>query len=250
MPAALVTGGARRIGRAIVERLAHEGYAAAIHCHGSVGEAEALSRAIGAGGGRADVIEADLTDGDAVQSLVGRATSALGPITLLVNNASVFEPDDIRSLDEAVWQRHFRVNLQAPVFLAAAFADHLPVGFEGAIINVIDQRVWKLTPHFLSYTLSKSALLTATQSMAQALAPRIRVNAVAPGPTLASSRQHGEEFARQCTAVPLGRGPHPDEIAQAVLFLANARSVTGQMIAVDGGQHLAWQTPDVLAAAE
>jgi NAD(P)-dependent dehydrogenase (short-subunit alcohol dehydrogenase family) len=250
MRTALVTGGARRIGEAIVRRLAKEGYAVAIHCHRSGREAEVLGRAIQAMGGRAAVIEADLADPDAVRSIVAQAGAALGPVTLLVNNASVFEPDDIGSLDEAVWERHFGVNLRAPVFLARDFADQLPNGVEGAIVNVIDQRVWKPTPHFLSYTLSKSALFTATQTMAQALAPWIRVNAVGPGPTLASRRQRRDDFARQGASVPLGHGPSPEEIAKAVLFLAGARSVTGQMIAVDGGQHLAWQTPDVLAAAE
>ena len=183
-----------------------------------------------------------------MSSIIAQAGAALGPLTLLVNNASVFEPDDIGSLDEVGWERHFGVNLRAPVFLARDFAAQLPDGVDGAIINVIDQRVWKPTPHFLSYTLSKSALFTATQTMAQALAPRIRVNAVGPGPTLASSRQRRDDFARQGASVPLGHGPSPEEIAETVLFLATARSVTGQMIAVDGGQHLAWQTPDVLAA--
>jgi NAD(P)-dependent dehydrogenase (short-subunit alcohol dehydrogenase family) len=250
MRTALVTGGARRIGEAIVKRLAAEGWAVAIHCHRSGHEAKALDRAIQAAGGRAAIIEADLADAAAVSSIIAQAGGALGPVTLLVNNASVFEPDDIGSLDEVVWERHFGVNLRAPVFLARDFAAQLPDGVDGAIINVIDQRVWKPTPHFLSYTLSKSALFTATQTMAQALAPRIRVNAVGPGPTLASSRQRRDDFARQGASVPLGQGPNPEEIAEAVLFLATARSVTGQMIAVDGGQHLAWQTPDVLAAAE
>jgi NAD(P)-dependent dehydrogenase (short-subunit alcohol dehydrogenase family) len=250
MRTALVTGGARRIGEAIVKRLASDGWAVAIHCHRSGHEAKALGRAIQAAGARAAILEADLADAAAVSSIIAQAGAALGPLTLLVNNASVFEPDDIGSLDEVGWERHFGVNLRAPVFLARDFAAQLPHGVDGAIINVIDQRVWKPTPHFLSYTLSKSALLTATQTMAQALAPRIRVNAVGPGPTLASSRQRRDDFARQGASVPLGHGPNPEEIAEAVLFLATARSVTGQMIAVDGGQHLAWQTPDVLAAAE
>jgi NAD(P)-dependent dehydrogenase (short-subunit alcohol dehydrogenase family) len=250
MRTALVTGGARRIGRAIVERLAAEGYAVAIHCHRSDEEAHALGRALQAKGAGAEVVEADLGDAAMLGGLVRRARATLGALTLLVNNASAFEPDDIHSLDEALWERHFRINLQAPVFLARDFAAQLPEGGEGAIVNVIDQRVWKPTPQFFSYTLSKSALFTATQTMAQALAPWIRVNAVGPGPTLASRRQHEDDFARQGASVPLGHGPRPEEIAEAVLFLASAKSVTGQMLAVDGGQHLAWQTPDVLAAAE
>jgi NAD(P)-dependent dehydrogenase (short-subunit alcohol dehydrogenase family) len=250
MGTALVTGGARRIGRAIVERLAAEGYAVAIHCHRSDHEAHALRRALQAQGARAEVVEADLGDAATLAGLVRRARAALGTLTLLVNNASVFEPDDIGSLDEALWERHFRINLRAPVFLARDFADQVPEGGEGAIVNVIDQRVWNPTPQFFSYTLSKSALFTATQTLAQALAPGIRVNAVGPGPTLASRRQGQDDFARQGASVPLGHGPRPEEIADAVLFLAKAGSVTGQMLAVDGGQHLAWETPDVLAAAE
>jgi NAD(P)-dependent dehydrogenase (short-subunit alcohol dehydrogenase family) len=250
MRTALVTGGARRIGRAIVERLVAEDYAVAIHYGRSHDAAHALRRSVEGKGGRAAVIEADLADAAMVQKVIGQAREALGPVTLLVNNASVFEPDDIHTVGEASWERHLATNLRAPVFLARDFARQLPEPTEGAIVNIIDQRVWKTTPGFLSYTLSKSALFTATRTMAQALAPRIRVNAVGPGPTFASSRQRAEDFARQNASLPLGDGPRPDEIADAVLFLASARSVTGQMLAVDGGQHLAWQTPDVLAAAE
>lgn len=248
MRTALVTGGARRIGRAIVERLAGAGYSVAIHYNRSHEDAETLRRTLGDTGGRAVVIEADLADPDKIALVLAQARATLGPITLLVNNASVFEPDDIRSVDAALWERHFAVNLRGPVLLARDFARQLPAASRGAIVNVIDQRVFRPTPHFLSYTLSKSALLTATQTLAQALAPRIRVNAVGPGPTLASRRQDPSEFARQGAALPLGHGPHPEEIADAVLFLANATSVTGQMLAVDGGQHLAWQTPDVLVS--
>jgi NAD(P)-dependent dehydrogenase (short-subunit alcohol dehydrogenase family) len=250
MRTALVTGGARRIGRAIVERLAAEGHAVAIHCHRSDKEAHALRRALQAKGARMEVVAADLCDPAMLAGLVRQARAALGSLTLLVNNASAFEPDDIQSLEEALWERHFRINLRAPVFLARDFAAQAPDDCEGAIVNVIDQRVWKPNPQFFSYTLSKSALFTATQTLAQALSPRIRVNAVGPGPTLASRRQHEDDFARQGASVPLGHGPRPEEIADAVLFLAQARSVTGQMLAVDGGQHLAWETPDVLAAAE
>ena len=250
MRTALVTGGARRIGRAIVERLAAEGYAVAIHCHRSAEKAHVLRRALHTKGARAEVVVADLADPASCAGLVRDARTAVGPLTLLVNNASAFEPDEIHSLDEALWERHFQINLRAPVFLARDFAEQVSVGGEGEIVNVVDQRVWKPTPQFFSYTLSKSALFTATLTMAQALAPRIRVNAVGPGPTLASRRQGQDDFARQGASVPLGHGPRPEEIAEAVLFLVNAKSVTGQMLAVDGGQHLAWETPDVLAAAE
>ena len=245
-----MTGGAKRIGRAIALRLAQEGYAIAIHCRRSRQDAEDVQGLIERGGGCAAIIQADLADVDAVQGMVGAAGAALGPVTLLVNNASLFEADEVQTLDPGLWERHFAVNLRAPAFLARDFARQLPDGQEGVIVNIIDQRVWKLNPQFFSYTLSKAALLTATRTMAQALAPRIRVNAVGPGPTLASSRQSERDFARQGEALPLGRHPRPEEIADAVVFLAKGRSVTGQMLAVDGGQHLAWQTPDVVAVRE
>lgn len=249
-PAALVTGGARRIGRAIVEALAAEGYAVAIHHGRSRADAEALAQAIREKGGHAATLHADLADPASVESLVPAAVSAVGPLTLLVNSASVFERDGMGALDRALFDRHLSVNLSAPVFLADAFARQLPDGAGGAIVNLLDQRVFRLTPYFLSYTLSKAALWTATRTMAQALAPRIRVNAVGPGPTLANDRQSPDDFARQAKATPLGRPVAPAEIAAAVLYLARARSVTGQMIAVDSGQHLAWRTPDVEGIAE
>ena len=167
-----------------------------------------------------------------------------------MNSASEFSPDELGTLGLEQWDRHFAVNLRAPVFLARDMARLLPAGQEGCVVNILDQRVWKLTPQFFSYTLTKAALFTATQTMAQALAPRIRVNAVGPGPTLKSVRQAEEDFARQEAAVLLGRGPRPEEIAEAVVFLARAPSVTGQMIAVDGGQHLIGQTPDVTGIEE
>jgi NAD(P)-dependent dehydrogenase (short-subunit alcohol dehydrogenase family) len=248
--AALVTGGAQRIGRRIVERLAAESYAVAIQCRRSADEAERMAARIREAGGRAAVVQADLTDGDAVDRLVPEAVRALGPLTLLVNNASEFEPDEVETLSQERWDRHFAVNLRAPAFLARDFAHQLPAGGPGCIVNIVDQRVWKLTPQFFSYTLTKAALFTATQTMAQALAPRIRVNAVGPGPTLTNVRQGDEDFDKQSSAVLLGHGGTPDEIADAVLYLAQARSVTGQMIAVDGGQHLAWETPDVAGIKE
>lgn len=249
-PAALVTGGARRIGRAIVERLAREGFAVAIHCGRSVGEAEALRDQITGQGGRAAVVPGDLASSTAVEGIVASAARALGALTLLVNNASVFEPDTLESLSAGCWDRHFAVNLRAPAFLARDFARQVPGGEEGAVVNIVDQRVWKPTPDFFSYALTKAALLAATTTMAQALAPRVRVNAIGPGPTLISARQREADFQRQVAALPLARGPSPDEIADAVLYLARARSVTGQMIAVDGGQHIAWATPDVVGITE
>ncbi len=248
--AALVTGGARRIGRAMVERLAREGCRVAIHCNTSVGEAERLAHDIGAAGGRACVVRADLADADAVAGMVAAATTALGPLDLLVNSASEFEDDRIESLDLARYGRTLAVDLTAPLILARDFAAQLPEGAEGLVVNVLDQRVWKETPLFFSYQIAKSALWTATRTMARALAPRIRVNAIGPGPTLASPRQGEADFARQAAAVPLRRSSSPDEVCDALMYLVGARSVTGQMLALDGGQHLAWETPDVIGIRE
>ena len=241
-PAALVTGAARRIGRALALALHEAGYAVAIHARSSVADAESLRAQIVRAGGRAAVLRADLADHAAAAALVPAATAAVGPLTLLVNNAASFEPDEIGALDVARFDRQLAVNLRAPLFLAEAFATQANDG--ASIVNILDQRVFKLTPHFVSYTLAKSALHAATRMLAQALAPKVRVNAIAPGPTVQSLRQQPEDFARQAAAVPLGRGPTPQEIAAAVLYLAGARSVTGVTLAVDGGQHLAWQTPD------
>lgn len=240
--AALVTGGARRIGRAIARALHQAGYAVAIHARESVGDAEALRDELVRAGGRAGIVTADLADAAATTALIGAAVGAVGPLQLLVNNAASFEPDEIGSLEPTRFDRQFAVNLRAPLFLAQAFAMQAAEG--ASIVNLLDQRVLKPTPHFVSYTLAKSALHAATRMLAQALAPTVRVNAVAPGPTMASARQSEQDFAHQSAAVPLGRGPRPEEIAAAVVYLASARSVTGVTLAVDGGQHLAWATPD------
>jgi NAD(P)-dependent dehydrogenase (short-subunit alcohol dehydrogenase family) len=239
---ALVTGAGQRIGRAISLTLAHAGYAIAIHCRRSKDEAGALAKEVEKLGRRSAIVMADLADESAVAALVPNAAKALGPVTLLVNSAAIFEPDQIGSLTREGWQRQFAVNLAAPVFLAQSFAAQAPAG--SSIVNVVDQRVFKLTPHFLSYTLTKAALAAATHTLAQALAPNIRVNGVAPGPTLPSPRQDAAEFAHQAALLPLGHGPTPADIAQAVLFLASAHSTTGVIVAVDGGQHIAWKTPD------
>jgi NAD(P)-dependent dehydrogenase (short-subunit alcohol dehydrogenase family) len=237
-PAALVTGGALRIGRAIVLALARSGYAVAIHANKSLTDAEALRDKIISSGGRAGVVAADLADHDAVMGLMPAAVAAVGPLTLLVNNASAFEPDRIGDLDRDRFDRQIAVNLRAPVFLAQAFAAQASAG--GSIVNILDQRVYRPSPGFFSYGLSKSALYVATTTLAQGLAPHVRVNAVAPGPTL-PNMWHGEDaFARRTAAMPLGHGPSPEEVADAVLFLAQAKNVTGETIAVDGGQHIGW----------
>lgn len=246
---ALVTGGSKRIGLAISRRLAAEGFSVAIHVGGSLADGEALAGEIIASGGRACVLAGDLADPDVPKRLVADARAQLGSVTLLVNNASVFEPDGIGEINPALWDLHFAVNLRGPVLLIDAFAAQV-VDDGASVVNIVDQRVLRPVPHFLSYGLSKAGLASATVTLAQALAPRIRVNAVGPGPTLANSRQGAEDFAKQAGAVLLQRAVLPEEIAEAVLYLARARSVTGQMIAVDGGQHLAWQTPDVVGIKE
>lgn len=243
---ALVTGGARRIGRAIVQRLAEAGYAVAIHCNSSRTEALALADEIGAAGGQAHVVVADLVDPAAVERIVPEAEAALGPVSLLVNSASSFLVDDLMALDVPTWNRQFSINLRAPSVLAGAMANRLPADRQGAIVNIVDQRVWKLTPQYYSYTLTKAALLTATTTMAQALAPRIRVNAVGPGPTFANPHDGETLLAAEAGGTPLGRKVEAGDIAEAVLYLARARAITGQMIAVDAGQHIAWRTPDIV----
>jgi NAD(P)-dependent dehydrogenase (short-subunit alcohol dehydrogenase family) len=245
-----VTGGAQRIGRAIAVALAQRGYAVAVQTRHSPDAAAALVAEIVAAGGRAAVVEADLVDHAAVLRLVPAAAAQVGPLTLLVNNAAEFEPDEIGALDRARFDRQFAVNLRAPIFLAEAFAAQAPADADAAIVNLLDQRVFKPTPRFFSYGLTKSALLAATTTLAQALAPRIRVNAVAPGPTLPSPRQDAAAFAHQAHAVPLGHGPSPQDIADAVIYLAGAASVTGVTIAVDGGQRLAWRTADAADVEE
>ncbi|BCB18811.1 SDR family oxidoreductase [Bosea sp. ANAM02] len=243
---ALVTGGARRIGRAIVEKLAGAGYAVAIHHGGSHEDAEALARELAERGAKTCLLSADLVDPTAVATLIPDAEKALGPVTLLVNNAASFVADDVRSLDIAGWNRQFSINLRAPSQLIGIMAERLPADAKGAVVNIVDQRVWKLTPQYYSYTLTKAALLTATRTLAQALAPRIRVNAVGPGPTFPNAYDGAERLEQEAAGTLLGRRVAPEEIAEAVLYLARADSVTGQMIAVDAGQHLGWRTPDII----
>jgi len=247
---ALVTGGSRRIGRAIVEDLAAHCFAVAIHCNRSRDDADSLAADLRRKGARVEVVQADLTDPAETVALIDQATAKLGPLGLLVNNASIFAPDTVETFDPEVSARHFAVHVTAPVLLTKRFAAALPAGAEGLVVNIVDQRVWRLTPRHFSYTLSKSALWTATQTMAQALAPAIRVNAIGPGPTLASERQQPSDFEAQVDGLILKRGPELSEFGATIRFLWDARSVTGQMIALDGGQHLAWQTPDVTGITE
>jgi NAD(P)-dependent dehydrogenase (short-subunit alcohol dehydrogenase family) len=247
---ALVTGSAKRIGKAIVEDLAAHGFAVAIHAHQGGDEAQALAAHIRQQGGTAAVVVADLSDTAATERLMAEAVAVIGPIGLLVNNASVFKKDSIDSFDVDIWDRHFALHVKAPSILARDFAAQLPPGHGGLIVNIIDQRVWAPNPRFYSYMLSKAALLMATTTMAQALAPAIRVNGIGPGPTLPNERQNQSDFEAQVEALILRRGPELSEFGRTIRFLFETPSITGQMIALDGGQHLAWETPDILEIVE
>lgn len=239
----LVTGAAKRLGRAIALHLAGAGWNVAVHYHGSAAEAEEVAAAARASGAKAATFKANLSREEETAGLIARAAAELGPLTALVNSASIFENDDWQSASRASWDAHIETNLRAPFVLSQAFARQVPG--KGAIVNIIDQRVLKPTPQFISYSLSKAGLHWLTTTLAQALGPDIRVNAIGPGPTMRNARQSEEDFARQRDATILKRGAEPEDVAKAVRYLLEADAVTGQMLAVDGGQHLIWQTPDV-----
>jgi NAD(P)-dependent dehydrogenase (short-subunit alcohol dehydrogenase family) len=241
----LVTGAAKRLGRAIALDLARHGWSVAIHYHSSEKEARATAADAATSGVKVALLQADLGRESEAAGLIERAAKELGPLTGLVNSASLFENDDWYSVTRESWDKHMETNLRAPFALAQAFARQVPRDGGGAIVNIIDQRVLKPTPQFLSYSLSKAGLKWLTTTLAQALAPRVRVNAVAPGPTIINARQFQADFARQRDATVLGRGAEPQDVCDAVRYLLEASAVTGQMLAVDGGQHLIWQTPDV-----
>lgn len=242
---ALITGAGKRIGRALAEALGEDGWSVAVHYRSSAKGATDTAAAIEAAGGTAAIVQGDLSDEKDLRAIVPAAAEVLGgPLTLLINSASTFEADTARSHDRQTWDMHFDANLRAPIALAQAFANALPEDQNGLIINLIDQRVWKLNPQFFTYTLSKAALYTATKTLAQALAPNIRVNGIGPGPTLKSVHQSEEEFEAERRATLTEDGSRPEEIVRAMRYLIAADSVTGQMIAPDGGQHLLWQTPD------
>ena len=240
--AALVTGSAQRIGRAVALALAAAGFDIALHCHTSRDAGAATCEAIRRIGRRAALLQADLADETATRALMPRATEALGPIGVLVNNACPFERDEWHDATRASWDAHLEPGLRAPFVLMQHFARALPTDAEGVVINMLDQRVWSITPHFVSYTVAKAGLWALTQSMALALAPRIRVNGIGPGPALPNTRQTEEQFVRQSASVPLRRGTSPAEIGRAVLAILALPAMTGQMIALDGGQHLQWQS--------
>ncbi len=236
---ALITGAARRIGRAIALDLAAHGWRVGLHYRRSQDDARRLADEICKNGGMAAALAGNLSDTDDTRALIERCAEALGAPSCLVNNAAEFFPDTITSLTSSGWETHLDVNLKAPVFLAQALYLNLPEGAQGNVINIVDQRVWRPTPDFFSYTISKAGLWTATQTLAQAMAPRVRVNAIGPGPVLKSVHQTDEEFEAETSATLLKRGPSLEEIAAAVRFILDTPSMTGQMIALDGGQHLA-----------
>ena len=238
--AALVTGGARRLGRAIALALAEAGFDVAIHYAESAEAAAATAADTHALGRRAITLRAALGTEAEVAGLLPAAAAALGPIGVLVNNASTFERDEWADATRESWDRHLEPNLRAPFVLAQAMAKALPAAAEGLVLNMLDQRVWSLTPHFVSYTVSKAGLWALTQTLALALAPRIRVNAIGPGPAMPSPRQTQAQFDRQCASVPLQRGTSAEEVARAALAILGLPAMTGQMLALDGGQHLQW----------
>ena len=253
---ALVTGAGKRLGREMALYLARRGYDVAVHYAASRKEAEEVVKEITAMGRRACALRADLLIESQVEKLVPMAVQGLGgPLTVLVNNASIFEYDTLRTASRKSWDRHLESNLRAPFVLTQAFAAQAPAAgrdeagepvASGLVLNLIDQRVHKLTPEFMTYTIAKMGLWALTRTAAQALAPQIRVNAIGPGPTLQGARQSDSHFTRQRAATVLGRGANPADITAALGFFLESPAVTGQMIAVDGGQHLGWQTPDVL----
>jgi NAD(P)-dependent dehydrogenase (short-subunit alcohol dehydrogenase family) len=248
-PVALVTGGARRIGRAIADDLANHGWSVAIHFSRSHEDAHQAAADIVTRGGRSACVQGDLADPSSPQQIVAAAAAALGPLTLLVNNAAIFERDTAGQLDSGLWQRQMAINLMAPVFLADAFARQLPADADGNVVNMLDQRIWRPTPSHFSYQISKSALYAATETLAQALAPRIRVNAIAPGPALPNVHASDDRaFQRRVALLPLGRGPDIADFGRTVRYFVENRSITGQVIALDGGEHIEWRLPETPAS--
>ncbi len=247
---ALITGASKRIGLAIAEDLSAHGFAVALHANQSLTDAEEIAAKLRQAGRRAIAIKANLQNLGETSTLVEKVVHALGPLDLLVNNASAFLGDSAERFDAEAFEAHFAVHVRAPSILAADFVRQLPEPYAGLIVNMVDQRVWALNPRFYSYTLSKAALWTATQTMAQSFAPRIRVNAIGPGPTVRSLRQTEEDFQAQIDGLILKAAPRLEEFGRTIRFLFDTPSITGQMIALDGGQHLAWETPDVSESAE
>lgn len=238
---ALITGAANRIGAAIAQKLAGDGFCVIVHHNHSGADAQKLCAQIKGNGGQAAALQAELCDPTQRRELIANALALFGPLTILINNASVFEPDSAKTIDEELWERHFDVHAKAPMFLTRDFAAQLPTDARGNVINIIDERVLRDHPGYFSYNLSKSVLWTATKTLAQSLAPKIRVNAIGPGPTLPHTRQSVEQFKASVKKLPLELAASPDDIADAIVFLLNTPSMTGQMLALDGGEHLEWR---------
>ncbi|MGH6942852.1 MAG: SDR family oxidoreductase [Geminicoccaceae bacterium] len=239
----LVTGAAKRVGRVIALDFARDGWAVAVHYHTSEAEAHEVVTTIRDRGGKAVALCADLAREEDVERLLPLAVESLGRLQCLINSASAFERDSLGDATPRTWHLHMAVNLRAPFLLTQSFFRQLAEGDQGNVINIIDERVWNLTPHFVSYTVSKSALWTLTRTLAPALAPRVRINAIGPGEVMPSFHQTEQSFQRMCATMPLGRGTSPQEICEAIRFIIGAPSMTGQMIALDGGQHLGWLLP-------
>ena len=240
---ALITGGAQRIGATIASALAADGWTVGIHHYRSSIAAENLCKKLVSAGADAYTANADLSNEVGVATLIEQA-SASTPVTCLINNASVFEYDELSDVDRDSWDLHMDVNLWAPLRLSQAFSVGLPNDINGNIVNIIDQRVKNISPQFLSYTISKAGLWTLTKSLALTLAPRIRVNAIGPGPVLPSPRQTTKQFEAQASRMPMGHGAPASEIADGIFYILSATSMTGQLISLDGGQHLGWDFPD------
>ena len=253
---ALITGGGQRLGKAMGLALAKAGVNLVVHYFESKNQAEELVMEASSYGVKACSVQANLLLENDLQELVPRAFELIGtPLTILINNASIFEYDNLENATFESWDRHLNSNLRAPLFLTQAFAKQAPKSnFDengerlalSNVINIVDQRVKKLTPEFMTYSIAKMGLWSLTQTAAQALAPHIRVNAIGPGPTLKGRRQSSDHFATQRESTILRRGASPDDISFALMYLLKSPGVTGQLICVDGGQHLAWETPDVL----
>lgn len=241
---AIVTGGSKRIGKSIVKKLSFLGWKVIIHYNSNKNDALSLQKEIQKKGGAASIIKANLNSSKAIEELISKSEKKFGKLTLLVNNASIFENDSVHSLTIDTWDIHNNVNTKAPLLLSQSFAKLLPKKEPGVIINIIDQRVFSPRPDFISYSSSKNSLFWLTKVLAQALSPKIRVCAIGPGPTLKGARQTDNDFKNQSESVPLGNGSSPEDISQAIEFILNASSFTGQMITLDGGEHLDWIKPE------
>ena len=241
-----MTGAARRIGRAIALGLARAGWDIALHSRGSEADARDTADAIRALGRRAVLLQCDLADEGEVKTLLGRAIGALGPVSCLVNNASMFEYDSVADFSSTCLIDHMHTNVAAPILLAQALHAATPAGQQAVVINLLDQKLYNLNPDFLSYTLSKAALHSATTMLAQALAPTVRVVGIAPGLSIVSGDQSEADFAKAHQATPLGRSSTPEDIADSVCYVASARALTGTTLLVDGGQHLMPLARDIM----